>query len=352
MAFKVLMLTPLFYPHMGGVEKHVLRVSQELINRGYKVEIITIKHDLSLKEEEEFSSLVIYRISPGIVPLIWIRLLRRIKVFLRANIVHCHDSVTFMWYLPIRFLLPLKPVFITFHGWEGIFPPRKRTIFFRKFVEKLCKGSICVGEYIKKWYGSKCDISLYGGVDVTELPVKEGRGALFVGRLEPDSGILTYLEALRIIKEKAGTEIPLKICGDGSLREKIEELSRKYAIKVELLGFTRDIPSKIAECRLFFSSGYLSILEGMALGKPVFSVYDNPLKEDYLKSLPSAEEVMIIAGSAIELSQNIINYLRGDKRFREMIARARRLALKNTWLNVAKEYIKLWEKAKVPSKAT
>jgi len=345
MTFRIIMLTPLFYPHIGGVERHVLRVSQELVKKGFEIEIITIKHDPSLKDQEDFSGFTIYRISPGTMPLIWIRLLRKVRLFLRADLVHCHDSATFMWYLPIRFVLPWKPVFITFHGWEGIFPPKKRVIFFRNFAEKLCRGSICIGEYIKKWYGSRCDAILHGGVDIVQLPPKEGKGALFVGRLEPDSGITIYLEALKILKETTGIEIPLKICGDGSLRGRIKELSKRYGIPVEMFGFTRDISSKIIECGLFFSTGYLSILEAMALGKPVFSVYDNPLKRDCLKSISQGEEVMVIAGSPMELCYNIISYLRGDPKFRGMVARARKLALNNNWRKVAEEYIRIWGKA-------
>jgi len=67
-----------------------------------------------------------------------------------ADIVHCHD--VFFWYLPFRFLYPKKKVFTTFHGWEGIFPPKWQAKVIRNISEKLSFGNICVGDFIRKWY--------------------------------------------------------------------------------------------------------------------------------------------------------------------------------------------------------
>src|SRR3989344_6154039 len=38
---KILFLAARFYPEVGGVEKHVLEISKELLNRGHKINIVT-----------------------------------------------------------------------------------------------------------------------------------------------------------------------------------------------------------------------------------------------------------------------------------------------------------------------
>ena len=40
---KIAMIAPHYYPHVGGVEKHVVRVSEELSKNGHEIIIITIK---------------------------------------------------------------------------------------------------------------------------------------------------------------------------------------------------------------------------------------------------------------------------------------------------------------------
>lgn len=67
--------------------------------------------------------------------------------------------------------------------------------------------------------------------------VGDGTGGyiLYVGRLTKEKGILTLLAAL----EKIGYSIPLKIIGDGPLRERIIDFTNKYR-NVEYLG-KRDI---------------------------------------------------------------------------------------------------------------
>ena len=49
------MIAPSFYPVEGGIERHVLYLSRELIKKGHKVEVFTSdrnrKQKINLKEE-------------------------------------------------------------------------------------------------------------------------------------------------------------------------------------------------------------------------------------------------------------------------------------------------------------
>ena len=60
------------------------------------------------------------------------------------------------------FVLPILPflyikskkIHITFHGWEGDFPPKRKVIQLRWISEILTKQSIAIGDFIPKWYGA------------------------------------------------------------------------------------------------------------------------------------------------------------------------------------------------------
>ena len=164
---KILMFAPLFHPHIGGVEKHVKRLSEELIKKGYEVTVVTINYNQSLPDFQVLSRIKVYRFPKMRLPKIWFWICKYRKLIKSADIIHCHDFSTFIyWYLPFRFLYPLKPVFITFHGYEGITPIPKKTLFKRKVTEFLTRGNICIGDYIPKWYGTKASFISYGGVDI------------------------------------------------------------------------------------------------------------------------------------------------------------------------------------------
>lgn len=141
---------------------------------------------------------------------------------------------------------------------------------------------------------------------------------LFIGRLEKDLGLETYFQVLKILKLKAD------FAGDGSLRKKCQ----KYG---KVLGFT-DIKKKINNYDIIFTSSYLSILEGLIHKKPVFAVYENSLKEDYLKMAPFSKYISILK-SPKDISL--------EKKYSQ---EGYKWAKKQTWGNVTDIYLKLWQK--------
>lgn len=99
-----------------------------------------------------------------------------------------------------------------------------------------------------------------------------GEYALFVGRLDPQKGADVMIDAWR----QLGGEIPLKIVGDGPLREKIEQAAQRLS-GVEYLGRREraEVDELMGNARIFlFPSTWYEglprvILEALARGTPV-----------------------------------------------------------------------------------
>ena len=110
----------------------------------------------------------------------------------------------------------------------------------------------------------------------TDPGLGQGRGnyALFVGRLTPEKGIGTLLEAWRSI----GNELPLQIAGDGPLAPEVEKASRemdgvvwlKWLPRAEILQRMKDASVLILPSTWY--EGFPMILaEAFAVGLPVIA---------------------------------------------------------------------------------
>lgn len=337
----VLFLSRLFYPHVGGVEKHVLEISKRLIKKGDKVIVVTEKYSDNLTNYEIFKGIKIYRIS--LVNnewlkkfVIWFWFFRHLNIINSSNIIHCHD-VTF-WFFPFKFIFPNKPLYTTFHGYES-FPISKKAIIVRKISELISWGNICIGDFMKKWYYAKPTFISYGGVALNKRNIRliKKKSAVFIGRLDDQTGILTYVEASEMVK-KIFPSFKLTILGDGFLRNKIEQ-------KIKVLGFKKNSEKFLHDNRFAFTSRYLSILEAMAAKRLVFAVYDNLVKKDYLEMAPFAKYIIIVK-STKDLYKQVTHFINHPGDEKEKTEYAYRWVKYQTWNIVASLYQKLWKSEK------
>lgn len=342
---KILMLAPLFYPHIGGVEKHVQKIAEKLVHMGHSIIILTLKHKEDLLDIETVNGLKIYRFPSNRLPAIWQWLFMNQQIIKKADVIHCHDFSAFIyWCSPFRFIFPLKPIFVTFHGYEGIIPIPKNILFMRKVTEFLTKGNICIGDFIPKWYGTKADFISYGGVNepVSTRNIVPKNSAVFIGRLEKDTGILAYINAVKILKKIYSVDIEMTVCGGGSLQVIIEKIIREDVLKIKLCGFVENPIDYLIKSKFAFVSGYLSILEAMINKKLVFSIYENELKKDYLTLIPNSKNIMVIVSSSEELANELLFYHNNPKKAEEKINNAYNFAKEQTWEKLTDTYLKIW----------
>jgi glycosyltransferase involved in cell wall biosynthesis len=329
------------------VEKHVFELSMHLTAKGHNIAIIT---EENMQDKKVNDRIAIQRDDFQIIGIkvgkddwfkkfrIWKELWKKRSYIGDADIVHCHD--VFFWYLPFRLLHPMKKVYITFHGYETKYPISKKAIFIRKLSEMLSSGNIIIGDFIKKWYGTKPDFISYGGVvdnknhkSMIRTKISKIK-IIFIGRLERDLGLKTYINALVKLRNKK-LNFSFTSYGEGVYKTKLI----KYG---KIKGFTENVQKAMNEADIVFCSSYLLMLDALINKKIVIAVYENPVKEDYLRMSPFLEFVYICKNS--QEVADVINYIKNNPwKSRAMIDRGYEWAKNQTWEKVTRQYLDLWK---------
>jgi glycosyltransferase involved in cell wall biosynthesis len=342
----VLMITPAFRPRVGGVERHVERVSERLAARGHEVTVLTSAHASDLPERERLGPLNIVRFAP--IRLRFTTRARRALVARRcvraADVVHCHDLAAFEeFYWANRHWLPRRACFATFHGF-GRFPVPPDVPVRQRRAAEHCRGTIAIGAFIGKWYGVSPTLVSYGGVKIpARVSAAPPCDAVFIGRLAPDTGIEIYLEAVHRLSRDHGVALDVHVLGDGPLRAELEAQCAERRLNVRFHGFEPEPFRWLLAARAAFVSGYLGMLEAMAVQKPVYAAYTHELKRDYLVMSPFAEFARIV-GSAEELVEALRREWPPDPAATR-IAAARDFARAQTWDRVVETYLTLYRQA-------
>ncbi len=257
---KILFLTHFYYPHIGGVEKHVYEVRKYLERKGNSVKVVS---EADIKYPKMKFIGLIY---------IWIWLFRNRNIVQKADIVHVHD--VFIWYLPFRFLYPYKKVIATIHGLEWDTPLSKASIWQKKLTFRLSAKTIGVGNFLEKYLGIKFDRIIYGASSTQRgRLLKNNNSFVYVGRLEKNTGLLKFLSWL-----KANQKSKVDFCGDGELRNQCEKYGKVH-------GFCDPIPF-LKKAEYCVPGGYLAALEGLSYKCKLKLFWNNKVKEDYWKMSP------------------------------------------------------------------
>ncbi len=355
-----------FYPHIGGVEKHVAEVGERLVEKGHRVIVISenpqIPHSntkqskiTSATPTGKAKTIESYNIEAGNEGFlkkfrVWKQLWGYRKLIKEADIAHCHD--VFFWYLPFRFLYPSKKVYTTFHGYEGNTIPGKKAKAMHKLSEKLSKGNICIGKFLEKWYGTKATYVSYGATETlkhkTENLNKEwSKGSMsnkivFLGRLEEETSIMKYLKAFKIITKKY-PKLKLTVLGDGALRGKAEEFVKENGLNVEFKGFITNTDEFLLGTNFVFTSRYLGILESLAGKNYVLSTYNSLIMKDYLTDTPF-KDYIFIAPDAEGIANDFVKHFEDIKLTAAITEKGFKWAKEQTWDKMTETYLSLWSK--------
>ena len=307
---KILFITRLFYPHIGGVEKHVNKVAKRLKAKGESVTVLTERYDKSLKSEEKVDGIKVVRFSYPHMKIfglfsVWNWMWKNRNLILESDVVHIHD--VFIWYFPFCLFFSKKLIITTIHGLEWDRPLYKISIGQKRLAVMLSNRTVGVGKFMESYLRASFNVITYGGVDSQKGTFKKQMDYLiYVGRLERNTGLLQFLDWLKI-----NPKYKVDFCGDGLLRVECEKYGKVH-------GFTDPNPyyKKAEYC---VPGGYLAALEALSYGCKLKLFWNNKVKEDYWKMSPFYQ-------------------LKGEK--------LKSWAKKQTWDKLADEYLDLYNHTK------
>jgi glycosyltransferase involved in cell wall biosynthesis len=282
---KILFVSKYYLPRVGGVEKQVAQLSERIVKKGNSATVLTTLYDKSLRRKQKINGVYILRVNfPRIkyfgLIYIWVWFVFHTNLINKFDVVHFHGD--FIWYWPLRFLLPAKPVYVTFHGWEGIYPVPLKNKLIRKIDALLAWKNIAISGYLEKWYGFKADDVSYTAVELPKTTIfkKDKKRLLYVGRLDKDTGLPLILKTLKLLMG-----FKVDFCGDGELRAECAKFG-------EVHGFTDPSPF-YEKAYICLSPGVTSILEAFTYKCLVATTYNNPLKKDYLLTNPFSKWIIV-----------------------------------------------------------
>lgn len=363
MLLKIGIVTPYFYPVLGGVQEHVFNLYLKLLGHGHTVKILTshFGRPAKIKSLEEKDVLRVGRavpvyfnrsISRVTVPY---RLDKRVKIMLkreRFDILHLHEPLAPT--LPLLFLKHSGSFNIgTFHAYSSSslgYPLLKPLLmkYFRRLHGRIAVSNAAKG-FISRYFKGNYRI-IPNGIDVDRFnprvpPIDRYRDGnlniLFVGSLVPKKGLIFLLEAFKLIRPKF-PRTRLIVVGSGPLEKSYKNWAGKHIGEgVFFEGAQHELlPSYYATCDIFCASSPagaesfgIILLEAMASGRPVVASeilgYDEVITD-------GKEGLTFEPGNSRDLAR-ALGVLVANAPLREKMGRAgRRTASEYSWDEVSR----------------
>jgi len=350
---KILFVSDVYYPHIGGVSEHIYHLANEFEKMGHKAAVLTanIKGDLKPDEKRVIrmgKSIVVPMNQSNARITGWVDLSELSRIVNRYDVVHIHGTIAPT--LPFFSLkVSEKTNIFTFH------PTFESSNLFKIFKNYLkhyfgkIDGKIAVSktarDSIKKYFPSDYRI-IPNGIDRNRFkPFKEIKNPyeiLFVGRIEPRKGLQFLIDALPEIKRKY-PRAKLTVAGGGYKNMKIN-IPLEVRDSVKFLGFVApsDLPSIFNGASVFVSPAIsgesfgIVLLEAMATGTSVIASsipgYRCVIEDGKNGLLVSPKSSKDIASKVIELMKN--------KQLRErLIEGGLKSAARYSWDVVAKDIL-------------
>ena len=345
---KIGIVTGYFLPHLGGIERYVAKLSDELTSIGNECVIITSRHDDSLSFKDEISKHKIYRLPIRRIfkqryPILkknqdFFKIIQQIEAEdIDYFIVNTRFHLTSLFFA--RFAKKYgKPVYLIEHG-TAHFTVNNRVLDFfgaiyehiltsvlKRYVDKYFGVSKNCNKWLKH-FGILTDGVWYNGINPQDVSIATGRfsekfsdGEIvisYAGRLLKEKGVLNLIEAFSCVKQKfPDKKIVLAVAGDGNL---MDELKLKYLDddSIFLLGRLdfENVMSLYDRTDIFvYPSLYpeglpTSILEAGLMGCAIVATPKGGTEEVVI----SDEYGIIIDGSPASLQESLSRLISDDK---------------------------------------
>ena len=368
MVKKVVLMGPYqldYTKNFGGAHVHTFDLTEHLKKYDdLDMHVLTISNNIKHDKIVENSNITIhYLASPKLPRFITSLTIDQYKILkkihdLKADIIHAQGTAPVYGFSAS---LMSKKFLLTVHGivqeesktWAGLIGCIKGLVYriMEKRALKSAQTLIAVTPYVKKTIEPFCNGDIYVipvGISDKYFKFKNreitGR-LLFVGGVEPRKGLLSLLEAIKILKDE-GLKTDLHIVGRIRKKEYFDKLDKYIEMNnlseyVTFMGFLDDneLKNEYEECSMFVlpsqeESQGLVLVEAMAAGKPIVAtnVGGIPYVVDDGKT-----GFLVGYGEIEKIAKSILKLLENDKLRAEMGENGKEKAMFFTLDEIAKQ---------------
>ncbi|WJG10404.1 glycosyltransferase family 4 protein [Aliiglaciecola sp. LCG003] len=351
---KILRIYPFLPPNPGGMEKHILRLSEEQIKQGHDVTLAfsdglaVSSHDIKLK-----FSFSLRKVRPQSLRdlIFYLRLSQKIrKNKLTYDVIHIHGAWSAFFFA--KLIKRVSKARVVMGSIHGQIPKSYLSRLIYKFVSSSIDVVYCTGledvNFLKKnivsksyWRTSGVDESFYI-VDKLNSQQKE-IDVISVGSF-------VEVKNHKLIVDIADKLPHLKFClvGDGPLFDKIKDLlAERNILNVSLMGNLdyAQVANLMKSSSIFLMTSLsegtpTSMLEAMASGNVVITSNSN----DFSSIFANEKEGFVLKTFETSKYVNLINMLlENNEMMKEISDAARANSQLFSWKNVASQ-ITSWMK--------
>jgi glycosyltransferase involved in cell wall biosynthesis len=334
---RVLMTTPLYLPHMGGVERYVDVLSQRLVAKGLDVTVLTTDPTSTLPTLEQTDGVKVVRVPAWprgrdyhFAPEVYRKVCGD-----SWDVVHIQSYHTLV--APLAMLAAGRahlPYVLTFHGGghsSGFRRAlRKPQLALLRPLAARANRLVAIANFEIELYGRVLRLPpdrfvlIPNGTDMAPGRSLQRdanpHGALIVsvGRLERYKGHQRLIRALpQVLRSRPDARV--WIAGAGPYEHELSRMARKLGVgdRVEIRAIAADQPEEMASrlsaaALVVLLSDYetqpLAVLEALALGVPVLVTHTTGLGElanrGLVRSVPAASDPSEVAAAILEQLRN------------------------------------------------
>lgn len=372
---RIVLITDLFLPNVGGVESVVYNLAKGFTDKGHNVTVIAAKTPHGLQSYELINGIDVYRfyfILPalrlksifgfftlGVLANIkLIQLLKRIKPeIVNTHFIYANGSYTLLSKKLLNYLL-----IVSVHGNDVQQFPHESKIckwVLKKLLNSADFVTGCSASLLNDANQIAPEIQnksqpMPNGIDMKEFELKEKylqtRQYIFsIGRFVHKKGFDILIKAFKQVADKK-QDVDLIIAGTGEEWQKCADLVDELDIKerVKLPGFVEreEVIKLYNGCEFFILPSRrepfgITNLEAMAAGKAVIATEVDGVPEIIING---ENGILFEPENINELAQKIL-WLFENNEIKENMGRYGRLLVekKYNWQSIADRYIKIYE---------
>lgn len=358
---RIVFIAHRYWPSVGGVEKYLHELALALSQLGHEPTVIAAAHAENLPPADRHENIPILRFPATRSPLRCRWWFRRHRTLLRdADVISISNTHVWEYIWPwLELWVDPRRIFLIRHGMAMKFPVPEMHRARAARVQSNAAGVAHDGQFISRWLGVTADICPDQGLrpladELPLVPTPKPNSALYIGRLEPDTGVAMYLDAIAALDPQRTGRFRLDLCGDGSLRPQLEARAQEERLSVRFLGRVANAQDLLGQYAFAFVDGRMAIQETMARRRPVISAFDTPLKRDYLCG-ESFSQHLFAAPTGVDLVRRVSELADNPAVRDEIVERAFEYARTLTWKATARRFLGLWtgaSRSPAPSETT